>query len=92
MTSEDTITVPREHYERLKNERVVLFGANNGKWTDEELEGNAVDAAVEAAGNIIEHEKLTEAPVSKFTIEQFREMIQQAAWAYMKVYVDYIPF
>jgi len=79
LTSEDTVTVPRQHYERLKNERVVLFGANSGKWTDEELERNAVDAAVEAAGNVIEHEKLTVTPVSKFTIEQFREMIQQAA-------------
>ena len=92
MTSEDTITVSREHYERLKNERVVLFGANSGKWTDEELERNAVDTAVEAAGNVIERENLTEAPVSRFTVEQFREMIQQAAWAYMQTYVEYIPF
>ena len=92
MTSEDTITVPREHYERLKNERVVLFGTNNGKWTDGELEGNAVNAAVESAGNVIEHEKLTEVPVSRFTAQQFREMIQQAAWAYMQVYVGYVPF
>ena len=36
--TEETITVTREHYERLKNERVVLFGENSGKWSDEELE------------------------------------------------------
>ena len=88
----ETITVTLEHYERLKNERVVLFGENNGKWSDEELEGNAIQAAVQAAGEIIEDEKLTSIPVSEFTLKQFRAMIQRAAWAYMKVYVDYIPF
>ncbi len=92
MTSEDTITVPREHYERLKNERVVLFGANNGKWTDEELESNAVQAALEAAGRVIETGRLTQRPIASFTPDQFREMIQQATWAYMQIYVDYIPF
>ena len=92
MTSEDTITVPREHYERLKNERVVLFGANNGKWTNEELEANAVDAAVEAAGQIIEAGGFIDRPLSELTREQFSALIQQAAWAYMQVYVDYVPF
>ncbi|NQT35243.1 hypothetical protein HQ587_08640 [bacterium] len=90
--TEKTITVTREHYERLKNERVVLFGENSGEWSDEELEGNAVLAAIQAAGEIIEDKKLTSIPVSKFTPEQFLAMIQQAAWAYMQVYVEYIPF
>jgi len=90
--TEETITITREHYERLKNERVVLFGANNGKWTDEELENNAVAAAIESAGKEIEADKLMNTPVSEFNPEQFRAMIQQACWAYMKVYVDYVPF
>jgi len=90
--TKETITVTREHYERLKNERVVLFGENSGEWSDEELEDNAVQAAVQAAGKIIEGEKLTSIPVSEFTPEQFRAIIQRAAWAYMKVYVDYVPF
>ena len=90
--TEETITVTREHYERLKNERVVLFGENNGKWSDEELEDNAIQASIQAAGEIIEDEKLTSIPVSEFTPEQFRAIIQRAAWAYMKVYVDYVPF
>jgi len=88
----ETITVTREHYERLKNERVVLFGENSGEWSDEELEDNAVQAAVQTAGEIIEDEKLMSIPVSEFTPEQFRAIIQRAAWAYMKVYVDYVPF
>jgi len=87
-----TITITREHYERLKNDRVVLFGENNGEWTDEELENNAVSAAIEAAGEIIEGEKLPHISVSEFTPEQFRALIQRAAWAYMKVYVEYVPF
>ena len=90
--TEETITVTRQHYERLKNERVVLFGENSGKWSDEELESNAVQAAVEAAGRIIETDRLTKRPITSFTSDQFREMIRQAAWAYMQVYVDYIPF
>ena len=90
--TEETITVTHEHYERLKNERVVLFGENNGEWSDEELESNAISAAVEVAGEIIEGEKLTSIPVSEFTQEQFMAVIQRAAWAYMKVYVDYVPF
>jgi len=90
--SEETITVTREHYERLKNERVVLFGANNGVWTDEELEANAVAAAVEAAGQFIEPNGLTDRPLSALNIEQFKALIQQAAWAYMQVYVEYVPF
>ncbi len=90
--TEETITVTREHYERLKNERVILFEENNGKWSDEELEDNAIQAAIQAAGEIIEDEKLTSIPVSEFTPEQFRAIIQRAAWAYMKVYVDYVPF
>ncbi|MBT3231499.1 MAG: hypothetical protein HN356_01655 [Calditrichaeota bacterium] len=87
-----TITITREHYERLKNDRVVLFGENNGEWTDEELEGNAISAAIEAAGEIIEGEKLLQIPISEFTQEQFKALIQWAAWAYMKVYVEYVPF
>ena len=90
--TEETITITREHYERLKNQRVVLFGANNGEWTDEELENNAVQTAIESAGKEIEANKLMNTPVSEFTLEQFRAMIQRAAWAYMKVYVDYVPF
>jgi len=90
--TEATITISREHYERLKKERVVLFGANNGEWSDEELEGNAVSAAIDAAGQYIEEENLMTTPVSKFTPEQFGAMVQRAAWAYMKVYVDYVPF
>ena len=92
MTSEDTITVPREHYERLKNERVVLFGANNGKWTDEELEENAIDAAVEAAGQVIEAGGVIDRPLSALTREQFGALIQRACWRYMEVHVEYIPF
>ena len=87
-----TITITREHYEQLKNSRVVLFGENNGEWTDEELENNAVSAAIEAAGKYIEGVKLLGTPVSEFTQEQFRALIQGAAWAYMKVYVEYVPF
>ena len=90
--TEEMITVTREHYERLKNQRLVLFAANNGEWTDEELESNAVDAAVEAAGKIIETQQLADKPLSLLTPGQFRRMIRQAAWAYMKVYVDYVPF
>ena len=87
-----TITVTREHYEQLKNSRVVLFGENNGEWTNEELENNAVSAAIDAAGQYIEEEKLMSTPVSGFTQEQFRTLVQRAAWAYMKVYVEYVPF
>ena len=90
--SEETITVTREHYERLKNERVVLFGANNGVWTDEELEANAVAAAVEAAGQVIETGGFMNRPLSALTRDDFTALIQKAAWAYVKVYVDYIPF
>ena len=87
-----TITITREHYEQLKNSRVVLFGENNGEWTNEELENNAVSAAIDAAGQYIEEEKLMSTPVSGFTQEQFRTLVQHAAWAYMKVYVEYVPF
>jgi hypothetical protein len=87
-----TITITREHYERLKNDRVVLFGENNGEWTDEELENNAITAAIEAAGEKIEGEKLLQIPISEFTQEQFKALIQRSAWAYMKVYVEYVPF
>ena len=90
--TEETITVTREHYERLKKNRVVLFGENNGEWSDEELEDNAVQAAIQVTGEIIEGENLTSIPVSEFTPEQFRAIIQRASWAYMKVYVDYVPF
>jgi len=90
--SEETITVTREHYERLKNERVVLFGANNGVWTDEELEGHAVDAAVEAAGNVIDDASMAGRPLAALTNNEFRRLIQRAAWAYMQVYVEYVPF
>ena len=90
--SEETITVTHEHYERLKNERVVLFGANHGEWTDEELEANAVAAAIEAAGQVIEAGGFVNRPLSALTVEQFKAVIQQAAWAYMRIYVDYIPF
>jgi len=90
--NEETITVTREHYERLKNERVVLFGANNGVWTDEELEKNAIDAAVEAAGRYIEAGKLADKPLSSLSPQQFSGLIQQAAWEYMQVYIDYLPF
>lgn len=90
--SEETITITREHYERLKNERVVLFGANNGVWTDEELEMNAVAAAIEAAGRIVEEGGIAGKPLLDLTADQFTTMIQQAAWAYMQVYVDYVPF
>ena len=86
------ITVPREQYERLKRERLVLFGANNGEWSDEELENNAVAAAMEAAGTTIEAQRLAGKPLSQLTSEQFERIIQQAAWAYMQVYVDYVPF
>ena len=90
--TEPTITVTREHYEQLKNSRVVLFGENNGEWTNEELENNAVSAAIDAAGQYIEEEKLMSTPVSGFTQEQFRTLVQHSAWAYMKVYVEYVPF
>ncbi len=76
----------------MKNERVVLFGENNGKWTDEELENNSIDAAIQAAGEMTEKHKLNDLPLSKLTIEQFREIIQNACWSYMQVYVNYIPF
>ena len=89
---EETITITRKHYERLKNERVALFGENNGEWSDEELEGNAVNAAIQAAGEIIEGENLSDISVTEFNPEQFRAMIQRATWAYMKVYVNYVPF
>ncbi len=87
-----TITITREHYEQLKNSRVVLFGENNGKWTDEELESNAVSAAIEAAGQYIEEEGIINKSVSEYTPEQFGALVQRAAWAYMKVYVEYVPF
>ena len=90
--SKDNITITREHYERLKDERVVLFGENNGKWTDEELENNAIDAAIQAAGEIIEKQKLSKVPLSEFTTKQFSGIIQKACWSYMQVYVNYIPF
>lgn len=86
------ITVSREHYERLKKERVVFFGANNGIWSDEELEQNAVDAAVVAVGQVIEQTGLGDRSISALSVEEFRNILQQAAWAYMQVYVDYIPF
>ena len=87
-----TITITREHYEQLKNSRVVLFGENNGEWTDEELENNAVSAAIEAAGQYIEEDKLMSKSVSEYTPAQFSALVQRAAWAYMKVYVEYVPF
>ena len=87
-----TITITREHYEQLKNSRVILFGENNGKWSDEELENNAVAAANEAAGQYIEEEKLMNTPVAEYSQEQFSALVQRAAWAYMKVYVTYVPF
>ena len=87
-----TITITREHYEQLKNSRVVLFGENNGKWTDEELESNAVSASIEAAGQYIEEEGIINKSVSEYTPEQFGALVQRAAWAYMKVYVEYVPF
>ena len=90
--TEETITVTREHYERLKNERVVLFGENNGEWSDEELERQAVDAAVEAAGQFIETGGFTDRPLSALTREQFSALIQRACWKYLEVYVEYIPF
>lgn len=90
--SEETSTITRAQFERLKIERVVLFGANNGKWTDEELEANAVAAAVETAGQFIEASGLTDRPLSALDVEQFKDLIQKAAWAYMQVYVEYIPF
>ena len=87
-----TITVTREHYEQLKNSRVVLFGENNGEWTNEELENNAVSAAIDAAGQYIEAGGLIDRPMSALTREQFSTLIQQACWKYMEVYVEYIPF
>jgi len=90
--NEETITVTREHYERLKNERVALFGANNGVWTDVELEDHAVDAAVEAAGRFIEAHCLSDKSMASLSPEQFRAILQQACWKYMQTYVDYIPF
>ncbi|MDP8241038.1 MAG: hypothetical protein P9X24_18255 [Candidatus Hatepunaea meridiana] len=89
---EETITVTREHYERLKNERVVLFGENNGEWSDEELENNAVQAAIQAAGQFIETGGLIDQPLSELTHEQFSALTQRACWKYMEVYVDYVPF
>jgi hypothetical protein len=88
----ETITVTREHYEQLKNQRLVLFAANNGEWSDEELEEHAVEAAMEAAGAMIETQQLSDTPLSQLTPEQFKQLLQQAAWAYMQVYVDYVPF
>ena len=88
----EMITVTLEHYEKLKSQRLVLFAANNGEWTDEELEDHALDAAMDAAGGQIEVQKLIDTPLSKLTTEQFRQILQQAAWAYMQVYVDYVPF
>ena len=90
--SAETITITREHYERLKNQRVAFFGANNGIWTDEELEMNAVSAAIEAAGQVIEEGKFTDRPLSALTHEQFSMLIQQACWKYLEVYLEYIPF
>ena len=90
--TEETITVTREHYERLKKERVVLFGANNGEWSDEELEDNAVSAAIDAAGQIIEAGGFMDRPLSALTREQFSALIQRACWKYLEVYVEYIPF
>jgi len=89
---EEMVTVTREHYEKLKSQRLVLFAANNGKWTDAELEDHALDAAIGRAGELVEEEHLTDRPLSQLTQEQFRRILQQAAWAYMQVYVDYVPF
>ena len=89
---EEMVTVTREHYEKLKSQRLVLFAVNNGKWTDAELENNALEAAIHRAGELIEEERLTNRPLSQLTQEQFRRILQQAAWAYMQVYVDYVPF
>ena len=86
------ITVTREHYEKLKSQRLVLFAANNGEWSDEELEQHAVEAAMSAAGELIESQQLTETPLSQYSPGQFQQLLQQAAWAYMQVYVDYVPF
>jgi hypothetical protein len=88
----EMITVTKEHYEQLKNQRLVLFAANNGEWTDEELENHAVEAAMEATGALIESQELSDTPLSRLTPEQFKQLLQQAAWAYMQVYVDYVPF
>jgi len=30
--------------------------------------------------------------VLEYTPEQFSALVQRAAWAYMKVYVEYVPF
>ena len=90
--TQEMISVPREQYERLKKERLVLFGANNGQWSDEELENNAVATAIAAAGQVIESGGLTDRPLSTLTREQFSTLIQQACWKYMEVYVDYVPF
>ena len=90
--SEETITVTREHYERLKSERLVLFGANHGIWTDEELERQAVEAAVEGAGQFIESSGIGNRALESIDPEQFRSLLQQACWKYMETYVNYIPF
>ena len=72
----ETITIPLKEYEHLVNSRVVLFGENSGDLTDEELEAKAVEAALKAA----------DIP------PEWSQPIQQACWAYMQVYVDYVPF
>ena len=68
------------------------FGENNGEWTDEELENNAVSAAIEAAGKYIEEVKLMGTPVTQFTQVQFLALIQGAAWAYKKEWAEYVTF
>jgi len=90
--TEKTIAIAYAHYERLKNERVVLFRENNGELSDEELQGNAVQAAIQAAIETIEDDKLITATILEFTPEQLCATIQRAAWAYIEVYVDYVPF
>jgi len=90
--TEKPIIISREHYERLKKEQVILFGENNGEWTNEELENNAVSAAIEAAGKYIEEVKLMGTPVTQFTQVQFLALIQGAAWAYKKEWAEYVPF
>jgi len=90
--TEKPIIISREHYERLKKEQVILFGENNGEWTNEELENNAVSAAIEAAGKYIEEVKLMGTPVTQFTQVQLLALIQGAAWAYKKEWAEYVPF
>ena len=90
--TEKPIIISREHYERLKKEQVILFGENNGEWTNEELENNAVSAAIEAAGKYIEEVKLMGTPVTQFTQVQFLALIQGAAWAYKKEWAEYVTF